>query len=117
MSNVSVSAELVAAYWRHHQLVFSADPNDQAGADDWLWAWEEVDQAALDASPGVVELLVALAKAAPNDQALGYLGVGPLQDLVRRHGAKFVHAIDEAAHASQSFQFALGCVWYGTDVD
>ena len=117
MSNVSVSTELVAAYWRHHQLVFSEDLNDRAGAGDWFWAWEDVDQAALDASPGIVELLVALANAAPNDQALAYLGAGPLKDLVRQHGAKFVDAIDQSAHASQSFQFALGCVWYATDVD
>jgi hypothetical protein len=117
MPDVTVSAEVVAAYWRHHQLIFSEDPIERADADHWFWAWEEVDEAALAASPGIVALLVALAKAAPNDQALAYLGAGPLEDLIRRHGAEFVDAIDLAAQTSESFRVALRCVWYGADTN
>lgn len=117
MPDVSVNAEVVAAYWRHRKLTFSEDTTERADADEWFWAWEEVDEAALDAAPGIVELLVALAKAAPNDEALAYLGAGPLQDLIRRHGAEFVDAIDQAAQTSQSFQVALRCVTYDTGAD
>jgi hypothetical protein len=117
MPDVSVSAEVVAAYWRHHQLSISEDRTERADADEWFWAWEEVDEAALDASPGIVDFLVALAKAAPNDDALAYLGAGPLEDLIRRHGAEFVDAIDRAAQTSESFQVALRCVWYGADTN
>jgi hypothetical protein len=117
MPDLNVSAEVVAAYWRHHRLAVSEDPTERADADVWFWAWEEVDEAVLDASPGIVELLIALAKAAPNDEARCYLGAGPLRDLIRRHGAEFVDEIDQAAQTSKSFQVALRCVWYGADTN
>lgn len=78
---------------------------------------EEVNAAVQDANPDVVDLLVALAEAATDDQALAYLGAGPVEDLIRLHGAQYLEAIDHAARTNKSFRTALRCVWYGDDVD
>jgi hypothetical protein len=86
-------------------------------ADSLFHVWEEVEEAAQFGKPEVVDLLVALADAAPNDLALATLGAGPVEDLITSHGEEFVETIDEAARRSESFRKALRCVWYQSSVD
>lgn len=76
------NADLVEAYWRQYQLSQSQDPVDLAMADSLFHVWEEVEEAAQFGKPEVVDLLVALADAAPNDLALATLGAGPVEDLI-----------------------------------
>lgn len=97
------NADLVEAYWRQYQLSQSQDPVDLAMADSLFHVWEEVEEAAQFGIPEVVDLLVALADAAPNDLALATLGAGPVEDLITSHGEEFVETIDEAARRSESF--------------
>jgi hypothetical protein len=111
------NADLVEAYWRQYQLSQSQDPVDLAMADSLFHVWEEVEEAAQFGKPEVVDLLVALADAAPNDLALATLGAGPVEDLITSHGEEFVETIDEAARRSESFRKALRCVWYQSSVD
>lgn len=109
--------ELVPAFWRNYQLTFGDNPAERLQAAEWLWAYEEVDDAAAEASPGVVELLVSLADAAPDDDAVAYLGAGPVEDLIRLHGQELVEEIDEAARRNERFRLALRSVWYDTATD
>src|SRR5207244_405615 len=90
---------LIDAYWEQYRLSTSGDRGERLRLDEWFWAWEDVERAVHDADGDVVELLVALAEAAP-DGALGYVGAGPIENLIDRHGARFVDQIDDAARRS-----------------
>jgi hypothetical protein len=103
--------ELVPAYWRHYELFNSDDRAGPLAADGLFWAWEQVDQAAKDGRPGIVNLLVALSKAAPDDAARAYLGAGPVEDLVRRHRATLSAEIETASRKNPGFATALRSVW------
>jgi len=113
----SVSSALVNAYWRYQALYENPDPTVRRDAARLFWAWERVNDAVLDGDAGIIELIVALADAAPNDRAACYLGCGPLEDLIRLHGADFADAIDAAARRNPRFQTALRCVWYDSEED
>jgi len=106
------SPELVAAYWTHYRLSQSQDRDDRVLAQDWVWAFEEVNEAVSEASPGVVELLQSLAEATPDEMACAYLGAGPLEDLIRLHGPMFLRELDEAVRTSLLFRAALQAVWF-----
>ena len=111
------NADLVETYWRQYQLSQSQDPTDQKIVDSLFYVWEEVEEAVQFGKPEVVELLVALGDAAPDNLALATLGAGPVEDLITPHSEKFVEKIDEAARRSGSFRKALRCVWYHSSVD
>jgi hypothetical protein len=105
-----------AAYWRSHQRVLdqadsrlartAGDRSDQVTDEDfWVWdyvdaIWRRGDQAALDQ-------LVDLADSASNDEQLGYLGAGPVEDLVRVFGESLIDDIEAAARRSPAFLRAL----------
>jgi hypothetical protein len=99
--------ELVSAYWRHYGLSNSDERTDRLAADDQFWAWEQVDRAARAGEPGIVDLLVSLSEAAPDDAAREYLGAGPVEDLVRLHTGDLGAEIEKAARQSQGFATAL----------
>jgi hypothetical protein len=103
--------EVVPTYWRHYELLASENRADRLAADELFWAWEQVDQAAKDGGPGIVDLLVALSDAAPNDAALAYLGAGPVEDLVRLHGARLRGEVETASRQNQHFAAACRSVW------
>jgi len=107
---------LIDAYWEQYRLSTSGDRGERLRLDEWFWAWEDVERAVHDADGDVVELLVALAEAAP-DGARGYVGAGPIENLIDRHGARFVDQIDDAARRSAPFRTALRSVSYGENVD
>lgn len=111
------SPELVDAYWRQYQLSQSALRADRMAAESLFHVWEEVEEVVQSGRPDVVRLLVALADAAPGDQALATLGAGPLEDLIRLHAEDFVDQIDEAARRNEAFRKALRCVWYDESVE
>ncbi len=68
--------------------------------------WQKGDRAALDR-------LVDLADSASVDYELGYLGAGPVEDLVRVFGEALIDDIEAAARRSPNFLRALRGT-YGT---
>lgn len=106
-------AALVSGYWENYRLVSSSDRTDGLRADDYHWAWEEVDYRVSVNPTEVTDLLVALADEAPDDAALAYLGAGPVEDLLVYHGSDFVFdAVEGAARRNERFCKALRCAWY-----
>lgn len=99
--------DLVEGYWKHYTLQNGSGEKEWLEADAWFWAWEDVDHAVSIATPDVFELVLALIDSAPNDDALDYVGAGPLEDLINWHGAVFVDRIEEAARRSRAFRYAL----------
>lgn len=78
-----------------------------------------IDAACHQAVPGVVGALIVLAETADGDaDLLGFLGAGPLEDLVSHsgNGPRVLSDVDRAARQSPAFRAALRNVWLGPDV-
>jgi hypothetical protein len=108
-------SEVKAAYWRNYQSIHLQSQSRQSldVEDPDFWAWEYVDALWRYGDRAVLELLVDLAESAPDDGALGYLGAGPVEDLVRLFGEERIDGIEAAARQSPSFKRALRGM-YGT---
>jgi hypothetical protein len=94
---------VIAGYMRHAE----------AGAADLtdFWAWEAVTEFVERAPAGDAwGLVVDLVRRAP-DEVLGNVAAGPLEDLVRRHGAALVDWIEGEGRRDERFRWALGGVW------
>jgi hypothetical protein len=57
------------------------------------------------------ELILALISAAPDDQALGMVSAGPLEDLLCDHGAAFIDRVEELSRTDLRFRSCLSGVW------
>ena len=90
--------KLAAAYW--------------AGSDE---AGNQVDHAIMAGGPDAVLLLECLAKRAPNDEALGSLGAGEMENLVRMHGFELMDELDAALSREPRLRAALYNVRVGTE--
>jgi hypothetical protein len=102
---------VVAAYWEHYRFSTSATRAERLASDERRWACDEVGhRVAEDAD--VLGLLVELADAAPDDSALAYLGAGPIEDFLVRHGASATDAVEAAAGRHPRFQTAVRCAWF-----
>ena len=104
--------ELVETYWRHYRLAPSAVRSERLESAADFWASERLHDATEEPTDDVVGLLRALADAAPDDRALCYLGAGPIEDLLRYHGDRFIGLIDDEATANARFRTALRCAWF-----
>lgn len=94
---------LVDAYWKNYALTHGSS-EERLQADEWFWAWIEVEDCVRAATPDVFDLVLALVVSAPNDDALSYVGAGPMEDLINWHGAAFVHRIEESARQNRAFR-------------
>ena len=69
-------------------------------------AIELVDDLIWNEDPGIVALLVDLAEAAPNDDALGGL-TGPMSNLIHSSADRFLDELEEAARKNPRFRLAI----------
>lgn len=101
-------AELCSAYW----LYYSArGAGDDRVAEQMYWAWELVDDVGTGrlgaASIDPIRVLVALADAAPDDDAaLAFLGAGPVEDYLKG-GRADSEDVARAARSSAPFRRSL----------
>jgi hypothetical protein len=56
------------------------------------------------------ELVLAVLRLAPDDR-LGFFAAGPLEDLVKQHGAALLATIEAEAERDIRFRWALGGIW------
>ncbi len=101
--------QLIARYWKNYALS-TGDRQERLEADQWFWAWEEVDRAVRAPSANVFKVIIALVESAATDGALAYIGAGPLEDLINWHGAKLLDQIEESARRDRAFRRALATV-------
>ncbi len=88
-------------------------------SEKWAEACEFMNTACDDAVPGVVEALIVVSEMAGCDaQLLGWVGAGPLEDLVshRGNGLRVLTDVDRAARQNPAFRNALSNVWLGENV-
>ena len=109
-----------------HPVAPEAVPDlDQAAiraiAADWLsyqecsWAWDEVERLR-DDPDALWPVLLGIVERG-SDRALGLLGAGTLEDLVREHGAEVIDRIEARAAVDPRFRFCLSHVWRGDTPD
>jgi hypothetical protein len=108
--------QLIGAYWQHYQLRRSTGHRERICGAAYAWANDLVDGLAAGTETGVrlevgrVELMLRLAAHAPDDEALAYLGAGPVQSYLSCRSTD-LRAVEAAARQSQSFRVALGPAW------
>jgi hypothetical protein len=102
---VQEGADLVAAYWRYHELS-SGDRAARLASEDLFWAWETVEEAMTGEDP--LELLDSLLAAPTADPC--YLGAGPIEDLLVADPARWDEAMAERCRTSERWRAALACV-------
>jgi hypothetical protein len=98
---------LAIAFWTFHTLSKSKDRSERLRADEHFRGWEKVGEAMEKGGPDAMALLVALADAAPNDYEMGYLGAGPIEDLLHEHRSTDVDLLDELARRDGRIRRAL----------
>jgi hypothetical protein len=116
-------ADIVLEYWKHWRRS-GGDRADRLEAQKGSWAHDVVYDAVEAGDPAVIELLAALAEAAPSEEDAGLVGAGPLEDLLSVHGVSLLtaegsallEAIDAAARRSVRFRRALRSVYMGDEV-
>ncbi|MDQ6947196.1 MAG: hypothetical protein M3256_13230 [Actinomycetota bacterium] len=106
---------LPETYWRRYVLMFRGNREQRLAARELDWADDEVRDA-LGEPVKAVGLLVRLADAAPDDQALAYLGAGPIEDLLVDPAPAVVDEIERAARRNKHFRYALRSAWFDDQV-
>jgi len=95
--------ELARGYLKYHRTRALEDS----------WAFDEVlERVGLSSAEpedawNVVLALVTMA----DDESLGYIGAGPLENLVHQFGTELVDRIEDRARQDPRFRFCLGAVW------
>jgi hypothetical protein len=98
---------LVDEFWTFHTLAKSKERSERLRADEHRWAYETVTEAMEKGGPDAIALLVALADAAPDPDEMGYLGAGPIEDLLHEHRSTDVDLLDELARKDARIRRAL----------
>ncbi len=55
-------------------------------------------------------IIKALVEAAPDDPTVSYIGAGPVQDLLSKHGEQFIERIEQQATVDAKFRACLTLV-------
>lgn len=79
-------------------------------SEDWLWAWLEVDEQVEDGD--CVQLLIDLAEAAPNAEALARLGAGAVESALTLRWADLGGPLEVAIRQHPSLREAAAAAWF-----
>ena len=107
--------QLIDGYWKHYRLS-TGGRQERLDAEKWAWAWDEVAEAVLEPSANTFDMLMALVGSAADDEALAYLGAGPLENLINSHGHQFAEQVEESARRDPLFRKALANVQLSSNV-
>jgi hypothetical protein len=100
--------ELARSYWEYWRLATSSVNAERRSANEYLWAPEEVTELVRERAEDRVGVLIAIADAAPSDAALGFLGAGPIENMIHPSTPDYViDQIEAAAEANGRFRTAL----------
>lgn len=82
-----------------------------AGDKNYFWAFEEV-QALLSADvERAWKITCEMIRITADESALAYIAAGPLEDLLKYHGATFIDRVERLAQNDPHFRSALMGVW------
>jgi hypothetical protein len=100
IDNVKADADLVSAYLQHYETKDGS----------LLWAFIEVNEITLRHAERGWNITLALIAAAPNDEALGYVVAGPLEEVLEVHGKLLMDRVEQLAQVDDKFLMALSRV-------
>ena len=110
---------VVDGWWRYQRLSvgtrFDRKASELGQPRDAVTAVGAIDDRVRGGGPEALNLVTALVRAAETDDDLALVGVGPLEDLLIRHGAELVDGIDNLARRDPQFAQALTAVWWSAD--
>lgn len=111
--------DIAVGYWAEFVARRGTRAERRAAETSRATATPAVDDRVFTGADDVVDLLCLIADRAPDptDEALAYLGAGPIEDLIARHAARFIDEIDGAARTSERFRRALQSTWFSESID
>ncbi len=106
------SHAVVQAYRGFQKRLASGEVASPPDPDDAEEAGHDAFEDAIWNGPALIAwgLVLELLRTAP-DGELGFYAAGPLEDLVRLHGAELIEEIEAESRRDTSFRWALGCIW------
>jgi hypothetical protein len=123
MANTDL-ADLIAAYFVDQKLLSASTarliaerrpvPTERlAGYDGRLFDWlaEMLNYGPPDGPEVAWPIILELVAQAPDEEALAFIGSGPVEDLVNKHGVQFEGPIVSQATTDSRFRLALRHVW------
>jgi hypothetical protein len=75
------------------------------------WATQLLFDKISNAPETAWELVLELIERAPEDEALGLIGAGPLEDLLSEYGGDFIERVEVLARLNDRFRKCLASVW------
>ncbi len=85
-------------------------------SDEGFWAFETVAEMCGDLRQGI-DITLRLIDASDDDLYLAYLAAGPVEDLIKRHGAQAVRLFEVAADNSDKVRRALAGIYLSPNAD
>lgn len=76
-----------------------------------FWAWEGVGELVREGEEDSWFVLSELIKRSTDDDTLGAIGAGPLEDWLNDHGPRVIALIEAEAARSRNFRVAVSAVW------
>ena len=106
---------LVEGYIEHHtkRFVWGAD-NVLRQQDVNFWTWEKLDQLVRNEPETAWDIILEVMNNTEDEFTLSCLAAGALEDLIRRHGARFIDRIERQAKSDARFRELLCGVWRGS---
>src|SRR5262249_47921220 len=96
-SRLSVEGEELLSSWFAHELTF--------------WAFDAVHDLIREDPERLWMITKPFVPAAPDEEALGYIGAGPLEDLLSDYGEHFIERVEQQAATDAKFRYCLAGVW------
>jgi hypothetical protein len=106
-------------------MVVAPDPNQLVSAwialhkhgrkiserDEGFWAWEQLHELVQDDPEQAWLCLIDIWNRTSDDDVLGSLAAGPLEDLLTQHGPLFIDRIETTARKDPKLRKILAGVW------
>ena len=91
--------------------IFTKSWLEEWAEENWGWATELLNRLIEHQPESAWILIDKLIQAAEDDEELGCIAAGPLEDLLAEYGPQFVERIEQAAASSERFKKCLAGVW------
>jgi hypothetical protein len=79
--------------------------------EDFRWASDYVDGLVHSDPQEALNLTISLINASESSKALAIVAAGPLEDLLKSHGAVLMDRVEEESRTNDKFRLALSGVW------
>ena len=91
--------------------VFTKAWFEEWGEENWDWATQLLRKLIQYEPDSAWRLINELILNAQDEEELGCVAAGPLEDLLCDHGSQFVDRVEQAAASSERFKRCLAGVW------